>query len=193
MPPKFKFTKDQIIDAALGRVRQAGWQAMTTRALAEALGSSARPIYSFFSSMDDLEAEVCQRGVALLYEYMVAERTGDPWHDNGIGYVLFAQKEKHLFRALNDDKHIRYFKEHGEKIWHTLSTALADYPHFRGLTDDQIYRIQLTRWLMAHGLAFQVSTHPPGVWDDDTVVEIIRQGSCAILEGLKTQFAQEAG
>jgi AcrR family transcriptional regulator len=193
MPPKFKFTRPQIIAAAFDRVRHAGWEALTTRALAAELGSSARPIYSFFKSMVELEAEVCHKGVALLYEYMISERTGDPWHDHGIGYVLFAQKEKRLFRALNDDRHIQYFKAHGEKIWDTLTAALADYPPFQGLTAEQIYQVQLTRWLMAHGLAFQVSTHPPGVWDDATVVQVIQQGSRAILEGLKIQFAQDAG
>ena len=93
-----------------------------------------------------------------------------------------------LFRSLNDDDHIQYFKAHGEIIWNTLTESLSDYPPFKGLTDEQIYQVQLTRWLLAHGLAVQVSTHPPGVWDDERVVLIIRQGSTAILEGLRQQF-----
>ncbi|MCH5377626.1 MAG: hypothetical protein JJ992_27020 [Planctomycetes bacterium] len=42
--------------------------------------------------------------------------------------------------------------------------------------------------LEAHGLAFQVSTHPPGIWDADRITRVMRQGSIAILEGLKQQF-----
>lgn len=191
MPPKFKFTKEQIIEAAFKLVRESGWKALTTRSLAEKLGSSARPIYSYFKSIVELEEEVSKKGVDLLYEYMIPERTGDPWHDHGIGYVLFAQNEKCLFRSLNDDDHIKYFKAHGEIIWNTLTESLSDYPPFKGLTDEQIYQVQLTRWLLAHGLAVQVSTHPPGVWEDDNVVLIIRQGSTAILEGLKQQFTSQ--
>lgn len=133
--------------------------------------------------------EVCKRGVDLLYEFMVQERTGDPWHDQGLGYVVFALEEKRLFRSLNDDKHIAWFKEYGEHIWTTLTRSLSGSPPFQGLTDAQIYHVQLSRWLMAHGLAFQVSTHPPGVWDNDRVAFIMQHGSTAILEGLKRQFA----
>jgi AcrR family transcriptional regulator len=191
MPPKFKFTKPQIIDAAFKLVRQDGWDALTTRSLAEELGSSARPIYSFFSSIIELEEEVSKKGVDLLYDYMIQERTGDPWHDHGIGYVMFAQKEKQLFRGLNDDRHIRYFKEYGERLWANCSASLSGYSPFKDLSDEQIYTVQLYRWLMAHGLAFQVSTHPPGVWTDEVIVLKMQQGSIAILDGLKRQFTED--
>ena len=113
----------------------------------------------------------------------------NPWHDHGIGYVMFAQDEKCLFRGLNDEKHIKYYKEFGELIWNTLTDSLSDYQPFQGLSEEQIYQIQLTRWLLAHGLAFQVSNPPPGVWDDEKIVFTMQQGSSAILEGLKQQFA----
>ena len=193
MPPKFKFTKTQIVEAAFKLVRVKGWDALTTRSLADALGTSARPIYSYFKSMEELEEEISKKGVDLLYDYMVQERTGDPWHDHGIGYVMFAQKEKRLFRGLNDDKHIRYFKEYGEALWVKCSASLSGYPPFKNLSDEQIYTVQFHRWLMAHGLAFQVSTHPPGVWTDDVIVLKMRQGSIAILDGLKKQFAETTG
>ena len=192
MPPKFKFTQTQIIEAAFELVRKSGWKALTTRSLADELGSSARPIYSFFNSIVELEQEVSKKGVDLLYQYMIPERTGDPWHDHGIGYVLFAQNEKCLFRSMNDANHIKYYKAYGEIIWNTLTESLADYQPFKGLTDEQIYQVQLTRWLLAHGLAVQVSTHPPGVWDDESVILIIRQGSTAVLDGLKRQFRRES-
>jgi hypothetical protein len=118
---------------------------------------------------------------------MIQARTGDPWHDHGIGYVLFAQDEKRLFRGLNDEKHIKYFKEYGEIIWDTLTKSLSDYPPFQGLSEEQIYQVQLTRWLLAHGLAFQLANHPPAVWAGQIVLTL-QQGSTAILEGLKQQF-----
>ncbi|MEJ2642525.1 MAG: TetR/AcrR family transcriptional regulator, partial [Desulfosarcinaceae bacterium] len=117
MPPKFKFTEDEIVDTALDLIRSKSWNALTTRTLAEHLGSSARPIYSYFKSMQALDEAVAQKGVMLLYAHMVRNRTGDPWQDHGIGYVLFAQKEKHLFKGLNDEKRIRYFKKYGDVIW----------------------------------------------------------------------------
>jgi AcrR family transcriptional regulator len=116
MPPKFKFTKEEMVDAAFKIVRRKGWGALSTRSLAGQLGSSSRPIYSFFHSITELEEEIVRKAVDLLYKYMVRKRTGDPWIDHGIGYVMFAHKEKHLFRAVNDENHIAFFKKYGDVI-----------------------------------------------------------------------------
>jgi AcrR family transcriptional regulator len=188
MPPKFKFTKEKIIESAFNIVRQKGWEGLTTRSLAEELGSSARPIYSFFKSMEELEEELVKKAVELLYECMVRERTGDPWIDHGIGYVMFAQEEKHLFRGINNKKNIKYFKKYGDLIWNTLTSSLSDYPAFKGLSEEHIYKIQGTRWLFAHGLAFQVSNPPPETWDTKTIFTVMKEGSLSILNGLKIQF-----
>ncbi len=45
MPPKVRFTKDEIISAALTLVREEGLPCLTARALAARLGSSAKPIF----------------------------------------------------------------------------------------------------------------------------------------------------
>jgi hypothetical protein len=101
---------------------------------------------------------------------------------------MFALKEKHLFRAVNDENHIVFFKKYGDLIWNTLTSALSDYPAFQGLSAEHIYKIQVTRWLFAHGLAFQASNPPPGTWDTKTIISVMQDGSLAILDGLKNQF-----
>ena len=58
MPPKAKFTRDIIIQAGLSIVRENGIEALTARALGAKLGSSARPIFTVFQSMDEVQAEV---------------------------------------------------------------------------------------------------------------------------------------
>jgi AcrR family transcriptional regulator len=191
MPPKFKFTKEEILESALELIRDKGWSNLSTRSLADKLGSSARPIYSFFKSMDELEEELVRISVDLLYENMLQKRTGDLWIDNGIGYVMFAQEESNLFRGCNNEKNIKHFKAYGELMWAKCSKALLDYKPFKGLTEDQIYKIQVTRWLMTHGLAFQVSNPPPDIWNNEIIVWIAQKGSIAILDGLRKQFALE--
>ena len=191
MPPKFKFTRDEIIESAFNFVRKNGWHKLTTRTLAEELGASAKPIYSFFKSMDNLEEELVKKSVDLLFEHMIEYRTGDPWIDHGIGYVMFAQNESYLFRGCNNEKNIKHYKIYGEVIWQKCTDSLVNYPPFDGLTEDQIYKIQVTRWLMTHGLAFQVSNPPPDVWDDENIRLTVQMGSIAILDGLKKQFVSE--
>lgn len=191
MPPRFKFSREQIVTAGVELVRHKGWQALTTRALAEKLGTSARPIYSYFRRMDELERMIVQRAVELLHSFMMRNRTGDPWLDHGIGYVMFAQEEKHLFRSINDEKHIACFKEFGDVVWARLTASLSDHHLFKGLSAEQVYQIQLTRWLFAHGLAFQASNPPPETWNEESLVAVMRQGSMAIYEGLMQQFSSD--
>ena len=50
MPPKAKFTKTEITEAAIGIVRKNGPGALTSRALGIDLGSSARPIFTVFQN-----------------------------------------------------------------------------------------------------------------------------------------------
>ncbi len=188
MPPKFKFTKKEIIETAFNLVRNNGWNRLTTRTLGEKLGSSAKPIYSFFKSMDELEEELVKKSIDLLYETMIQKQTGDLWIDHGIGYVLFAQEESNLFRGCNNEKNIKHFKAYGERMWDKCSNSLVDYKPFQGLTEEQIYKLQVTRWLMTHGLAFQVSNPPPDVWDNDIIFWVVQNGSMALLDGLKKRF-----
>lgn len=54
MPPKAKFTKEEIVEAALGIAHESGFDALTARTLGERLGSSARPIFTVFKSMDEV-------------------------------------------------------------------------------------------------------------------------------------------
>ena len=86
----------RIIAVAFDFVRRNGWQALTPGSLAERLGTSPRPIYSFFSSVAALGEEVVKKSVGFFHGYMTRERTGDPWHDHGVGYVMFAMEEKAL-------------------------------------------------------------------------------------------------
>ncbi len=189
MPPKFKFSKQEMIDAAFKLVRNDGWQNLSTRTLAKVLGSSARPIYSFFKSIDELEEELVSLSVDLLYTYMTRKWSGDPWIDHGIGYVMFAQEEKHLFRGCNNEKNIHLFKIHGDVIWKKCTDSLCKYAPFKDLSLDQIFELQYTRWLMTHGLAFQVSNPPPDIWTDEKIALVVQKGSKAILDGFKCQSA----
>jgi AcrR family transcriptional regulator len=189
MPPKFKFTKEEIVQAAFEIVREHGWKGLSARSIAQKLGSSSKPIYGYFASMAELEEEVVIKAVERLYAHMIVKRTDDPWHDHGIGYAMFGFEEKKLFLAANDDAHIVHFREYGQRrVWDRCTALLADYPPFRGLSEDQVFVVQFHRWLMAHGLAFQAAIQPPGLYNEANIAELMVNGSEALLDGLKRQF-----
>ena len=54
MPPKFKFTRDEMTNAALNVTRKNGISGLTARALAAELGCSVKPIFGLFKNMEEV-------------------------------------------------------------------------------------------------------------------------------------------
>lgn len=78
MPPKPKFTREEIIQAALTIVSQKGADALTAREVGEQLGSSARPIFTVFKNMEELQAEVRQAAMERFEARVAQTEPGDP-------------------------------------------------------------------------------------------------------------------
>ena len=68
MAPKNKFTREEMVAAALRVVRRKGADALTAKALAEELGTSTQPVFTCFGTMDALKAEVSAAATALFDE-----------------------------------------------------------------------------------------------------------------------------
>ena len=64
MPPKFKFTREEIIQAALDLTRESGIAAVTARGLGAKLGSSVKPIFSLFENMEEIDIGALKRNTA---------------------------------------------------------------------------------------------------------------------------------
>ena len=99
MPPKAKFTKAEIIEAALNIVRADGYEALTSRALGTYLGSSARPIFTVFKNMEEVQQDMIKSAKALYKEYVNKGLTTEPpFKGVGTQYILFAVNEPKLFQ-----------------------------------------------------------------------------------------------
>lgn len=70
MPPKAKFTKEQIIKEALSLVREEGTEVLTARALAKKLNSSVCPIFTVFESMEEIQREVVKAAKTVYAGYV---------------------------------------------------------------------------------------------------------------------------
>lgn len=158
MPPKQRFSPQDIIEAAFRVVRRQGWAGFSARTIANELNASTRPIYDHFSSMAHIEAEVVKKALATFVEFLGRRRTGDPWLDQALGYLLFAVEEKHLFHCINDEKHAPMQRQFAQPHWQALGKVLASDDRFQGLSADAIHRIRVSRWMLIHGLACLVTS-----------------------------------
>jgi len=101
MPPKPKFTKEEIIAAALELVSEKGIEALTARELGGRLGSSARPIFPVFNSMEEVQEEV--RAAALKRFESYAEKAvhyTPVFKQVGMQMILFAMEEPKLYQLV---------------------------------------------------------------------------------------------
>ena len=99
MPPKVKFTKEEIIEAAVSITRKKGISAVTAREVGAVLGVSSRPLFTYFSSVDELKKEVFIYGENLYRDYVkLGLEMPIPALGVGIQFAKFAKDEPELYR-----------------------------------------------------------------------------------------------
>lgn len=114
MPPKPKYTKEQIIAAALGIVSKKGIHALTAKALGGALNTSATPIFTVFSSMQEVQTEVKKAAMACFESY--AHRGGaelPAFKRVGMQMISFAKEEPQLYQLvfMSENMRLRSFDD----------------------------------------------------------------------------------
>ena len=122
MPPRPKFEKQEVLDAALKIVRESGEEALTARRLADELGCSTRPIFTLFQGMQDVKEQLYPVVGDFFVEFCNRYRDYmPPFKGFGIALVDFATTEPHLFCYYAVS---RPGQERGIEGW--LSTPMAD-------------------------------------------------------------------
>ena len=153
MANKVKFSDTAIIDAAFSLVRERGMIELSTRSVAERLGCSTMPVYSYFKTKKNLTEKVIEKAYEVLYTYQTTKRSGDPYLDMGIGYVLFAKDERHLFRCMNDKLYVDILKKYNHQHFESLIKKLSESNIVEGMSEPEIRKFFMQGWIYSHGLA----------------------------------------
>lgn len=97
--PKQRITRDMVVDAAFAITRQEGVGQVLVKRIAQELGCSVQPIYSYCNSMDELRAAVAEKAAAHMQAYMAQHiDPADPFRSTGYAYVRYAKAEPRLFQ-----------------------------------------------------------------------------------------------
>lgn len=189
------YSRNQVIDAAFALLRDKGWSAVTTRAIARQMGASTMPIYSHVSSVDDLEAELRSRARSLLQESQLTRYTEHALLNLAFGYVAFARDEKQLFRFLYLDRPttlelggtasvaeslLSQFGAEGE-----VGKALAEIG-----ASGQETLIRYT-WVFTHGLAMMVNAGALESSTDDIILQYLQDSGTAFYAWEETRRSQQ--
>lgn len=161
MPPRAKFTREQITQAALEIVRTENLDSLTARALGKKLGSSACPVFTVFENMEEVQQAVLEEVKAVYRGYVERGLSENPaFKGVGTQYILFAIKEPKLFQILfmseqtehpDIDNVLPIIEESYDKI---LASITAAY----GIEGKDAERLYKHLWIYTHGIASLCAT-----------------------------------
>lgn len=170
MPPKAKFTKEEIIDCAFEIARRDGFDALTARSLAAELGSSPRPIFTVFNGMEEVQSEVKAAATKLYEQYEDEEMSGEKaFKGSGTGYIRFAAEQPKLFQLLFMKERestpdlgniLSIIDNYYDKI---LDAVQSEY----GFSTETAKNIYLHMWIYSHGIASLLATKVCGFTNED--------------------------
>ena len=185
MPPKSRFTEEQIVSCALDIARAEGMGGVTARAVAGRLGASTKVIFGVFPDMETLRARVMDAADAL-YERSIAREMAageyPPYKASGMAYIRFARDERELFRVL-------FMRDRSREDIRAPEGDLTPFVRIIrdafGVSEETALRVHLEMWVYVHGIASMIVTGYLD-WDMNTVSDMltdIYQGIMARLIG----------
>ena len=182
MPPKCRFTREEIIQAALDLTAEKGVGALTARGLAQRLGSSAKPIFGLFANMEEVQQEVVKAADLRYQEYLRQDMSAGrypPYKASGMAYIRFAREQKELFKLLFMRDRTHEEKAAGDE----LEALLGLIQKNMGLSRDDAYRFHLEMWIYVHGIATMIATAYLD-WDMDFISAALTDA----YQGLRLRF-----
>lgn len=188
MPPKAKITKEDIITASVDIVRENGADGLNARLIAKKLNCSTQPIFSNYSSMEELKYDVIKSADKLHTEYLenvMKNSHGQEYKASGIAYIKFAKEEKELFKLLfMRDRSKEEIKDERDEISKIINIISED----TGMSFDEAYNFHMQMWIYVHGIAVMFATSYLD-WDWETISEMLTN----IYFGLKERYLNKEG
>ena len=158
MPRKNRFTREEILAAALYLTQEKGIAAVTARGLGERLGTSSKPVFGQFENMEAVQRAVIvaaeEEYNAFLRENMAAGKY-PPYKASGMAYIRFARQERELFKLLfMRDRSGEVITEDRESIAPLIALIRKNL----GISEEEAYRFHLEMWVYVHGIATLLAT-----------------------------------
>lgn len=101
LPPKAKFTREEIIAAALEVAREKGIKAVTAREVGRYLGTSSSPVFVAFGSMEELISCVHKAAVEEYSNYIADSVNYTPvFKQFGFRMIEYARQQPNLFLSV---------------------------------------------------------------------------------------------
>ena len=188
MPRKNRFTREEILSAALDLTREKGIAAVTARGLGERLGTSSKPVFGQFENMEAVQRAVIAAAEGEYNDFLREDMTAGkypPYKASGMAYIRFARQERELFKLLfMRDRSGEVITEDRESIAPLIALIRKNL----GISEEKAYRFHLEMWVCVHGIATMCATSYLN-WDKDMISRMMTDA----YEGMKLRFLAEEG
>ena len=193
MAPKNKFTKEEMVEAALRVVREKGMEGLSAKSMASALGTSTQPVFTAFGSMAGIKQAVYDAAVRVYDSYTEKGlREQIPFFGVGIQYIRFAREESALYRLL-------FLTRAQGQGW----SAMQSMKHLQALVRPTLMEIyQITEleadlyfrdlWFVVHSLSTLIVTGDCP-YSDQEIGQVLTGVSISICKSIKEIAGFAAG
>ncbi|MBY0163751.1 TetR/AcrR family transcriptional regulator [Cytobacillus firmus] len=173
MPPRPKFSKEQIINSAFHIAKTEGLDNVTIRKIADHLGSSSAPIYVNFNDVDEVKRAVIHKVVELSQQMLQEHQSGNPFRDIGIASLKMAMEYPVLIRdfALEPNE---YLKNYDEEMVRELVNMMQKDPGLEDFTEEELMAILLKMRIFQTGLTLMAANGlQPEEFDFDQMIKLL--------------------
>lgn len=189
MPPKAKFTKEEITTAALNIIREEGAEGLTARALGKKLGSSSCPIFTVYEGMEEVKQAAVKAAKALYREY-VKKGLSEPKAFKGVGtqYILFAVNEPKLFQLLfmTEQRNVPGIEGVLPLIEESYDSILLSITESYGIGIAAAEKMYRHLWIYTHGIAALCATKMCRFTGEE-ISEMMTEVFTGLLKGVKEE------
>ena len=185
MAPRNKFTSEEMLRVAMQIIRKYGYNALTAQRIADALGTSTRPIFTCFETMEKVKAEVYAEALKVYDDYMnIGLKEKIPFFGVGMQYIRFAKEEPELYRFLFLTR--TQDKEHStmESMQHLQKMVRPTLMNIYRITAEEADCYFRDLWLVAHSLSILIVTGDCP-YSDKEIGHILTRFSISICKSIK--------
>ena len=159
MAPKNKFTKEEMVAAALQVVRTKGIEGLTAKTMADALGTSTQPIFTAFGSMGGIRQAVYAAAVRVYDDYTkIGLQEKIPFLGVGTQYIRFAREEPELYRLLFLTRAQGQGWSAMQSMKHLQTLVRPTLMEIYQITEDEADFYFRNLWLVVHSLSTLIVT-----------------------------------
>lgn len=170
--PKQRITKEMVVNAAFEIARNSGMEKVMVKSIAEGIGCSVQPIYSYCQNMEGLRRDVVEQVKHFIREYVAAHiDRNDLFRSTGKAYIQLAGEEPHLFKIfiLHRRDGISSLDDlyRSETDPHVAEFIAADL----GISIEQARRLHLNMLIYTIGIGTVFSVSTPGISTDEILTQ----------------------